>query len=95
MTATGKIRAAKVSFDRPYSDGYGSGQLAGNSWSWERYYVGWLEKSGYDVAYSTNLDPHPRVDFHNCTAVMSLVMCTKYDVFGLPDTQSPDARENR
>jgi hypothetical protein len=58
VTATGAVRAAKVSFDRPYSDGYGSGQLAGNSWSWERYYVGWLEKSGYDVTYSTNLDTH-------------------------------------
>ena len=55
------IRAAKVSFDRPYADGYGSGQLAGNSWNWERYYIGWLEQSGYDV---TLLDesghPHQR-----------------------------------
>jgi hypothetical protein len=58
VPATGAKRAAKVSFDRPYSDGYGSGQLVGNSWSWERYYVGWLEKSGYDVTYSTNLDTH-------------------------------------
>jgi hypothetical protein len=58
VTATNTIRAAKVSFDRPYADGYGSGQLTGNGWSWERYYVGWLEQSGYDVAYSTNLDTH-------------------------------------
>jgi hypothetical protein len=58
VTATRSVRAAKVSFDRPYSDGYGSGQMAGNSWSWDRYYVGWLEKSGYDVTYSTNLDTH-------------------------------------
>ena len=58
MPATRSVRAAKVSFDRPYSDGYGSGQLAGNAWSWERYYIGWLEKSGYDVTYSTNLDTH-------------------------------------
>jgi hypothetical protein len=58
VPATGAKRAAKVSFDRPYSDGYGSGQLTGNSWSWEPYYVGWLEKSGYDVTYSTNLDTH-------------------------------------
>jgi Fibronectin type III domain len=58
VAATGAVRAAKVSFDRPYSDGYGSGQLTGDSWGWERYYIGWLEKSGYDVTYSTNLDTH-------------------------------------
>jgi hypothetical protein len=56
VPATGTVRAAKVSFDRPYSDGYGSGQLAGNSWNWERYMVGWLEMSGEDVTYSTDLD---------------------------------------
>ena len=37
---------------------YGSGQFGGNSWNWERYYIGWLEQNGYDVAYSTNLDTH-------------------------------------
>jgi hypothetical protein len=58
VSATGTIRAAKVSFDRPYADGYGSGQFGGNSWNWERYYIGWLEQSGYDVAYSTDLDTH-------------------------------------
>jgi hypothetical protein len=40
VPATKAVRAARVSFDRPYSDGNGSGQLAGNSWNWERYYVG-------------------------------------------------------
>ena len=58
VPATGNVRAAKVSFDRPYADGYGSGQFGGNSWNWERYYIGWLEQSGYDVTYSTNLDTH-------------------------------------
>ena len=58
LPATGTIRAAKISFDRPYSDGFGSGQFAGYSANWERYFVGWLEQSGYDVAYSTNLDTH-------------------------------------
>ena len=58
VASTGAKRAAKVSFDRPYADGYGSGQFGGNSWNWERYYIGWLEQNGYDVAYSTNLDTH-------------------------------------
>jgi hypothetical protein len=58
VPATGTIRAAKVSFDRPYADGYGSGQFGGNGWGWEQYYIGWLEQSGYDVAYSTDLDTH-------------------------------------
>lgn len=58
VPATTTIRAAKVSFDRPYADGNGSGQFGGNSWNWERYYIGWLEKSGYDVTYSTDLDTH-------------------------------------
>lgn len=58
VPATGTVRAAMVSFDRPYTDGYGSGQFAGNSWNWERYYTGWLEHSGYDVTYSTDLDTH-------------------------------------
>ena len=58
VAATGATRAAKVSFDRPYADGNGSGQFGGNSWNWERYYIGWLEQNGYDVAYSTNLDTH-------------------------------------
>jgi hypothetical protein len=56
-TATGTTRAAKVTFDRPYSRGAGSGEFA-YSWDWDRYFVRWLEKNGYDVAYSTNLDTH-------------------------------------
>jgi hypothetical protein len=57
--ATGSERAAKVSFNRPYGDGYGSGQFA-DAWNphWERHFISWLEKSGYDVTYSTNLDTH-------------------------------------
>jgi hypothetical protein len=57
VAATGGTRAAKVSFNRPYAGGYGSG-FDGNSWNWERYYIGWLEQRGYDVAYTTNLDTH-------------------------------------
>lgn len=58
VSATGTVRAAKVSFDRPYADGHGSGQFGGFAGNWERYYIGWLEQSGYDVTYSTNLDTH-------------------------------------
>src|SRR5215472_6930307 len=53
-TVTGDARAAKVSFDRPYSgDGAGIGFLA-----WGINFVRWMEKSGYDVTYSTNIDTH-------------------------------------
>jgi hypothetical protein len=58
VEATGAPNAAKVSFDRPYADGNGSGQFAGSSWSWERYFIAWLEQSGYDVVYSTDIDTH-------------------------------------
>lgn len=51
-SATGVARAAKVSFNRPY-DNAGAG-LFWQSWNWERYFISWLEKSGYDVTYSTN-----------------------------------------
>ena len=59
VPASGGRRAAKVSFNRPYAAtaGHGSG-FDGNSWNWERYYIGWLEQNGYDVAYATNLDTH-------------------------------------
>jgi len=59
VPATRTRRAAKVSFDRPYSDGHGSGQFfRGVSGSWEYYFVGWLESSGYDVTYSSDIDTH-------------------------------------
>jgi N,N-dimethylformamidase beta subunit-like protein/List-Bact-rpt repeat protein len=55
-TITGTTRAAKVSFDRPYRDD-GSGGLF--YWQlWELYLIQWLEKNGYNVAYSTDLDTH-------------------------------------
>ncbi len=53
-TVRGGAGAAKVSFDRPYAgDGSGGGFLA-----WEINFVRWMEKSGYDVAYSTNIETH-------------------------------------
>jgi hypothetical protein len=50
---SGERRAVKVSFDRPYYDN-GAGQF----FNWEIHLVRWLERSGYDVTYSTNLDTH-------------------------------------
>jgi hypothetical protein len=52
-TVTGTPRAVKVSWNRPYT-GRGEGQLLG----WEVYFIRWLERSGYDVKYSTNVDTH-------------------------------------
>ena len=46
-------RAVKVSFDRPYTAN-GSGQF----FYWEVYYVRWLERNGYDVTYTTDVDTH-------------------------------------
>jgi hypothetical protein len=52
-TVAGDPRAVKVSFDRPYTAN-GAGQF----FSWEVELVRWLERSGYDVTYSTNVDTH-------------------------------------
>src|SRR6266568_2354397 len=47
-------RAYKVSFDRPYQDdGTGDFLFLG-----ENNFVRWMEKSGYDVTYSTTVDTH-------------------------------------
>ncbi len=52
-TITGTRRAVKVSFDRPYM-----GNGVGEFFSWEVHTVHWLERSGYDVSYSTSVDTH-------------------------------------
>ena len=54
-TISGETRAVKVSFDRPYS-----GKGAGNFFDYDLYMIGWLEKAGYDVTYSTNIDTHQK-----------------------------------
>ena len=57
-TVSGGKAAVKVSFDRPYL-GDGTGVDWGNSvLSWELSFVRWMEKSGYDVTYSTDVDTH-------------------------------------
>jgi len=52
-TVAGDPRAVKVSFDRPYS-----GNGARMFLSWEVQLVRWLEQSGYDVTYTTDIDTH-------------------------------------
>ncbi len=56
-TVTKTKRAARVSFDRPYSS-TGWGQFG----TWELNFIRWLEKSGYDVTYITDLDTHANGD---------------------------------
>jgi hypothetical protein len=53
---TSSPRAVKVSFNRPYADGWGTGQFL----SYEFDMVGFLESEGYDVTYTTNVDTHER-----------------------------------
>ena len=49
-------RAVKVSYNRPYDDGWGTGQFL----SYEFDMVGFLESEGYDVTYTTDVDTHER-----------------------------------
>lgn len=53
---SGSPAARKVSFNRPYHPDWGMG--AGQFFSWEFYAIRFLERNGYDVVYSTNLDTH-------------------------------------
>jgi uncharacterized membrane protein len=57
-TISGGPQAVKVSFDRPYEYD-GSGNVYSNTFlAWEYPFVRWMEKSGYDVTYSTDVDTH-------------------------------------
>ena len=49
-----KGRAYKVSFNRPYDDAGGAGQV----WGEELQMLRFLEREGYDVKYCTNIDVH-------------------------------------
>ena len=55
-TDLGTQRAVKVSFDRPYT--YADHTGAGDFLHWELYFVRWLERNGYDVTYTTDVDTH-------------------------------------
>lgn len=50
-------RATKVSFDRPYAAGAGTGDLL----SWDLHIIRFLERGGMNVSYTTNIDvaEHP------------------------------------
>src|SRR5438309_234101 len=52
-TVSGERRAVKVSFDRPYFD---EGDMFVGTY--DMYLVHWLERNGYDVTYSTDVDTH-------------------------------------
>jgi hypothetical protein len=60
-TIAGDSRAVKVSFDRPYRDS-GAPDFLNEEWSWEYYFIRWMERSGYNVSYSTDLDTHTNGD---------------------------------
>jgi N,N-dimethylformamidase beta subunit-like protein len=67
-TVAGSPRAVKVSFDRPYTD-MGTGQFF---W-FEVYFVHWLERNGYDVTYSTDVDTHANgAELKNHKALLSV-----------------------
>lgn len=53
--------ARKVSFNRPYvlTAGLGAGNFLNNG-GWEYNMVRWLERSGYETGYTTNVDIHVR-----------------------------------
>jgi hypothetical protein len=69
FNSRGGKRARRVSFDRPYGSGpgawagLGAGELltvahARPPAGWEYPMLRWLERSGYHLAYATNLDVH-------------------------------------
>jgi hypothetical protein len=49
-----KPRSFRVSFNRPYRNGYGSGDFL----FWEYSLARFLEREGYDVTYTTDVDTH-------------------------------------
>lgn len=50
--STNKEAAVKVSFDRPYNNGRGSGEF----FAYEYNMIRWLEKQGYNLTYFTDTD---------------------------------------
>jgi hypothetical protein len=52
--STNSIPAVKVSFNRPYDDGEGTGEFL----SYEFDGIAYLESQGYDLTYSTDIDTH-------------------------------------
>jgi hypothetical protein len=56
-TISGDTRAVQVSFDRPYA-----GDGVGDFLDEDVYFIHWVERAGYDVTYSTDLDTHEHGD---------------------------------
>lgn len=52
MDDTNPNRATQVSFNRPYALGGGAGDLL----NYDIHAIRWLERSGYDVSYTTSVD---------------------------------------
>ena len=52
--STDGVAAVKVSYNRPYDDSQGAGNLL----QWELDMLAYLEQEGYDVVYSTDVDTH-------------------------------------
>jgi hypothetical protein len=57
-TAGGMKAAVKVSFDRPYNGDGDANVWGGNVLGVELAFIRWLEKTGYDVTYITDVDTH-------------------------------------
>jgi hypothetical protein len=73
-TVSGTARAVKVSWNRPYAD-----RGAGQFFNWEYYFIRWIERSGYDVKYSTNIDVHEHSDWLRAAkGVLSIAMDQNY-----------------
>lgn len=52
VTEAGGPGAVTVSFDRPYAEYRGAGRML----RWEYPFIRWMEASGYDVGYATDVD---------------------------------------
>ena len=57
-TAGGMSAAVKVSFDRPYNGNGDADVWGGNILGVEMAFIRWMERSGYDVTYATDIDTH-------------------------------------
>jgi hypothetical protein len=59
----GHTQAVKVSFNRPYAEGYGAGRF----FDFEINMLRFVEREGYDVTYATSIDTHrdaELLDYH-------------------------------
>ncbi|HEX7151316.1 MAG TPA: N,N-dimethylformamidase beta subunit family domain-containing protein [Thermoanaerobaculia bacterium] len=57
FNSTDQVAARKVSLDRPYITGSGTGDFL---YRWEYNMLRFMEREGYDVTYHTNVDTHER-----------------------------------